>query len=63
MLSKCLRTKKLVYDMCLSVCVCSPIAAEDRLWEQIEMVWEKHEEQPCALQKQRNAFNKDTAAS
>lgn len=61
MLSKCLCTKKL--DMCLSVCVCSPIAAEDRLGEQIEMGWQKHEEQPRALQKQRNAFDKYTAAS
>lgn len=30
---------------------------------QIEMGWEKHEERPCALQKQRDAFDRDTAAS
>lgn len=65
MLNKSLCAQKEVCGMCFFVfwCVCSPVAAEDRLGEQLEMGWEKHEERPCALQKQRNAFDKDTAAS
>lgn len=46
-----------------SVVCLQSYAAEDRLREQPEMGWGKHEERPCALQKQRNAFDKDTAAS
>lgn len=46
---------------CFSVCVCSPVTAEDRLRQQLEMGWQKHEEQPCALHKQRNSFDKDIA--
>lgn len=34
-----------------------------QLLQRTMMGWEKHEEQPCALQKQGNAFDKDTAAS